>query len=157
MLSRYNVLNPMLPVWGIPTSAGGSLHTMMNRLFQDLETGVERPIARRIAGPRVQLRDTGDAISMLVDLPGYGREDIDLSVEGTTLSLKAAPQKEPPVPEGFKVLRRERVRAGVDWSFELPYPIDVAGVSANLEQGRLHVMLPKAEQAKPRSIPVKTP
>jgi HSP20 family protein len=155
MLSRYNVLNPMLPVWGIPSTTGGSLHTMMNRLFQDFETVMERPAARRVAGPRVQLRDAGDAISMLVDLPGYRREDIDLSVEGMTLSLKAAPQKEPAAPEGFNVLRRERVRAAVDWSFELPYPIDVAAVSATLEQGRLQVVLPKAEQAKPRSIPVK--
>ncbi len=154
MLSRYDVLNPLVPVWGFPTSSGGSLHTMLNRLFQDVETVFERPAVRRTAGPRAQLRDTGDAITMLADLPGFRLEDIELNIENTTVTLKAA-APQPAAPEGFKVLVRERVRAGVDWSFELPYPVDVAGASAVLEQGRLKVTLPKAPEAKPRNIPVK--
>jgi HSP20 family protein len=154
MLSRYDVLNPLVPVWGFPTSSGGSFHTMLNRLFQDVETVFDRPVVRRTAGPRVQLRDTGDAISMLADLPGLGLEDIELNIENTTVTLKAA-APQPSAPDGFKALLRERARAGVDWSFELPYPVDAAAASAVLEQGRLQVTLPKAPEAKPRNIPVK--
>jgi HSP20 family protein len=160
MLSRYNVHNPLLPVWGIPASSGSSLHSMMNRLFADLETvfdhdrSVAAPRARRASGPRVQLRDVGDAVAMQADLPGYRMQDIELSIEDTTVTLKAsAPAAD--VPEGFTLIRRERERAGVDWSFELPYPIDSAAASATLTQGRLYVTLPKAPEAKPRNIPVK--
>lgn len=159
MLSRYNVHNPLLPVWGIPASAGSNLHGMMNRLFADLETafehrGVAAPRARRAGPPRVQLRDVGDAVAMQADLPGYRMEDIELSIEDTTVTLKVtAPAAD--IPEGFTPIRRERQRAGVEWSFELPYPIDSAAASATLTQGRLHVTLPKAPEAKPRSIPVK--
>jgi HSP20 family protein len=127
---------------------------MLNRLFQDVETVLERPAVRRTIGPRVQLRDTGDAISMLVDLPGYSMQDIELNIENTTVTLKAA-APQPTAPEGFKVLLRERVRAGVNWSFELPYPVDVATACAVLEQGRLQVTFPKAPEAKPRNITVK--
>lgn len=160
MLSRYNVHSPLLPMWGIPASSGSGLHTMMNRLFTDLETVLDRdrreavPRARRAGGPRVQLRDVGEAIAMQADLPGYRMEDIELSIEGTTVTLKAkAPA--PDVPEGFTLIRRERQQAAVEWSFELPYAIDSAAASATLTQGRLDVSLPKAPEAKPRSIPVK--
>jgi HSP20 family protein len=160
MLSRYNVHNPLLPGWGVPASSGSSLHHMMNRLFADLETafevdrGAPAPRARRASGPRVQLRDIGDAVAMHADLPGYRMEDIELSIEDTTVTLKAKVPA-PDVPEGFTLIRRERQRAGVEWSFELPYAIDSEAASATLTQGRLHVTLPKAPEAKPRNIPVK--
>lgn len=159
MLSRYNVLNPLLPAWSIPASSGSSLHTMMDRLFADFEAAFDRerragpPRARGAGAPRVQLRDTGEAVAMLADLPGYRQEDIELSIEDTTVTLKAKPPAAA-LPEGFTLLRGERQRAGVEWSFELPYPIDAASASASLTQGRLRVSLPKAAQAKPRSIPV---
>ena len=154
MLSRYNVYRPLLPLGGVPSSG---LQSTMNRLFQDFETAFTSPassaVARRSA-PRVQLRDDGDFISMLADLPGLRLDDIELSIEGDTVTLKAMP-KEAPIPEGFTVLRRERQPSALEWSFELPYPIDVAAASATLEQGRLFVTLPKAPEAKPRTIPVK--
>lgn len=155
MLSRYNVMNPLSPFWGAPSNP---LSTSVNRLFQDFETAFTRsafaPPARHSRGPRVWLRDEGEAISMLADLPGLKLEDVDLSVEGTTVTLKTTPRKAP-VPEGFTALRRERQPLAVEWSFELPYAIDAASASATLDQGRLSVTLPKAPEAKPRTIAVK--
>lgn len=155
MLSRYNVISPLSPFWG---ASSNPLSTSMNRLFQDFETAFARsataPSARRPAGPRVQLRDLGESISMLADLPGLRLEDIDLVIEGTTVTLKTTPRPTP-APEGFKALRRERQPAAVEWSFELPYPVDAASAAAKLDQGRLSVTLPKAPEAKPRTITVK--
>lgn len=155
MLSRYNVLNPLSPVWGIPTSSGSSLQNVMSRLFQDLETNFDRPSLQRRLGRRVQLQDTGEALRLVADLPGHGSEDIDLSLEEDTLTLKVAAPKGPSVPEGFKLLRRERVRAGFEWSVQLPYAVDQSAVAATLENGRLQVVLPKAPEAKPRKIEVR--
>lgn len=153
MLSRYSVYSPVLPLWGVPAN---NLQSTMNRLFRDFETAFTRPsvTASRRHAPDVQLRDQGDSISMLVDLPGLRLEDIELSIEGDAVTLKAT-RKESPVPEGFTALRRERRPAAVDWSFELPYAVDTGAASATLEQGRLSVILPKAPEAKPRTIPVK--
>ncbi len=152
MLSRYSVIRPFSPVWAIPSSR---LESTMNRLFQDFETAFSRPAptARR-SSSRVSLQDRGDAVVLLADLPGLKLQDVDVSIEGQTVSVKATP-KARAVPEGFAPLRRERRPAALDWSFELPYPIDTAAASASLDQGRLAVTLPKAAEAKPRQIPVK--
>lgn len=157
MLSRYNVLGPRLPVWGWggPTRTGG-IHQMMDRLFEDFETTFRSVTPDRGAAasnPRAQLRDLGEAVSMLVDLPGASLDQVDLSIENRTVVLRvAAPTGT--VPEGFEPLHRERNQRAVEWSFELPYPIDVAATTAVLEQGRLRVTLPKAVEAKPRRIAV---
>jgi HSP20 family protein len=130
----------------------------MNRLFRDFETAFTRsaftPAARRVATPRVQLRDQGESIALLAELPGLRLEDIELSIEGETVTLKTT-ARATPVPEGFTALRRERQPAAVEWSFELPYAVDAEQASAKLEQGRLSVTLPKAARAKPRTISVK--
>jgi HSP20 family protein len=155
MLSRHDVIHPLSALWGMPESP---LSTSMNRLFRDFETAFARsafaPPARRAAGPRVQLRDAGESIALLAELPGLRLEDIELSIEGETLTLKTTPRPAP-APEGFSALRRERQPAAVEWSFELPYAVDAAQASATLEQGRLYVTLPKAARAKPHVISVK--
>ncbi len=157
MLSRYNVLDPRLPTWGWggPTKTSG-IHQMMDRLFEDLETtfrSVAPDRGARASSPRAQLRDLGEAVSLLVDLPGASLDQVDLSIENTTVVLRvAAPTNQ--VPEGFQPLHRERNQRAVEWSFELPYPIDPGAATAVLEQGWLRVTLPKAAKAKPRRIAV---
>jgi HSP20 family protein len=165
MLSRYNVPNPLLPVWGIQSGSAASLQHMMNRLFENIETafGEAPPVdaVRRIyhqghGRARAQVRDTGEAIAMIVELPGLRQEDIDLSIEDGVVNLKAGRRAAPAVPEGFAPVRRERTLAALDWAFALPYAVDTSAATATFEQGRLEVSLPKAPEAKPRSIPVKT-
>ena len=155
MLSRHDVIHPLSALWGMPASP---LSTSMNRLFRDFETAFTRSAfaapARRAPGPRVQLRDAGDAIALLAELPGLRLDDIELSIEGETLTLKTTPRPAP-APEGFTALRRERRPAAIQWSVELPYAVDAAQASARLEQGRLSVTMPKAARAKPRIINVK--
>lgn len=155
MLSRYNVISPLSPFWGVPSNP---LSASMSRLFQDFETAFARsafsPATRRLGGPRVQLRDQGESIAMLADLPGLRLEDVELTIEGETVTLKTTPRPAT-APDGFTALRRERQPAAVDWTFTLPYPVDAASATATLAQGRLSVTLPKAPEAKPRTISVK--
>jgi HSP20 family protein len=142
MLSRNDVIDPLSALLGMPANP---LSANMNRLFRDFETvfasSAFAPSARRGASPRVQLRDEGESIALSADLPGLRLDDIELSIEGETLTLKTRPRPAP-VPEGFTALRREREPAAIDWSFALPYAIDAARASATLEQGRLSVTLP---------------
>jgi len=155
MLSRYDVARSLSPIRGLSPS---HLHHGFDRLFQDFEAAFARPMTSaglRRSGPRVQLSDRGDFVALLADLPGLRIEDIELSVEDQTVTLKARSEAKAS-PEGFSLLRRERQPAVLDWSFELPYPIDSAAATASLEQGRLSVTLPKAPAAKPRVIPVKS-
>lgn len=164
MLSRYNVPNPLLPVWGMPSSSGASFQQMMNRLFDNIETALAdtapvdasgRVYAHGNGRVRAQVRDTGDAIAMLVELPGLREQDIELSIEDGVVNLKATRAAEATVPQGFSPVRRERTRKVLDWSVSLPYAVDTSAATATFVQGRLEVSLPKAPEAKPRNIPVK--
>lgn len=155
MLSRYNVPSSLFPLWGAPSLQNFGMGGMMNRLFDDFEIALETVRPRIFGQGRVQMRDSGEAIQLAVDLPGCRQEDIELAVEGTTLSLSAAaPQIT--VPEGFTLIHRERQPAALQWSVELPYAVQVEEVSATFQHGRLLVTLPKAAAAKPRAIPVTT-
>jgi HSP20 family protein len=158
MLSRSNASSPGLPVgeWRRPLLDGG-ISELMDRLFEEYETSFQGAPATAVPtapGPQAQLRDLGEAVSMLVDLPGRSLEDLDLSIEGKTVNLRVAAAQNV-VPEGFTLIHGERNPRRVEWSFELPYDIDTGAASAVLEQGRLCVMLPKASEAKPRRIAVK--
>jgi HSP20 family protein len=155
MLSRYNVSSPLFPVWGAPSLHGSAIGEMMNRLFDDLEVARGAVRSRAFGPGRVQLRDQGDSVFVTVDLPGCRPEDIELEIEGTTLSLSAAAAA-PSVPEGFKLIHRERQPVALQWSVELPYPVEIEAVSATFQQGCLQITLPKAAAAKPRTIAVKT-
>lgn len=155
MLSRYNVSSSLLPLWGAPSLQNFGMGEMMNRLFDDFEIALENVRPRIFGQGRVQMRDSGDAVLLAVDLPGCRQENIELAIEGTTLSLSAA-APETAVPEGFTLIHRERQPAALQWSVELPYTVQVEEVSATFQQGRLLVTLPKAAAAKPRAIPVTT-
>jgi HSP20 family protein len=128
---------------------------VMNRLFDDFDVALEAMRPRMLGQGRVQMQASAEAVQLAVDLPGCRQEDIDLAIEGTTLSLSAA-AAEAGVPEGFTMIHRERQPAALQWSVELPYPVQVDAVSATFQQGRLLVTLPKAAAAKPRTIPVTT-
>lgn len=155
MLSRYNVPSSLFPLWGTPSLQHFGMGEMMNRLFDDFEIALESVRPRIFGQGRVQMRDTGDVVQLAVDLPGCRQEDIELAIEGTTLSLSAAaPQAA--VPEGFKLIHQERQPAALQWSVELPYAVQADEVAATFQQGRLLVNLPKAAAAKPRAIPVTT-
>lgn len=155
MLSRYNVSSSLFPLLGAPTSPSFGMSEMMNRLFDDFEMALETVRPRLFGQDRVQMRDTGDTVHLAVDLPGCRQEDINLAIEGDTLSLSAAAPQDA-IPEGFTLIHEERQPAAFEWSVELPYPVEVGESSATFQQGRLLVTLPKAAAAKPRAIPVTT-
>jgi HSP20 family protein len=149
MLSRYNVPSSLWPT-------RGGADELLRQLFQDVEMAFHRPLLKTgvAPSPQVQVRQTPDGAQLLVDLPGYRQEDVELAIEGATVTLRvAAPPAAP--REGFTALYRERARGELEWSLELPFPIDATAAAATLEHGRLAVALPKAPEAKPRLIPVK--
>jgi HSP20 family protein len=156
MLSRYNVSNPLLPAWGL-ANPGLGIDQMMRQLFQDFEMALERPwlAAVRPATPRVRVRAAQEDIQLQVDLPGYRMQDIEIGVEGKTFTLRVAAPA-PATPEGFSLVHGERKRSALEWSMELPYPIEVEAANASFDHGRLSISLPKSAAARPRVIPVKT-
>lgn len=91
----------------------------------------------------VDLADHEDSFEVTADLPGYEREDIDLSVADRTLRISAERDESTETGEG-NYLRRERRRRSVSRSLSLPEEVEEDAASAAYTNGVLTVTLPKA-------------
>jgi HSP20 family protein len=101
------------------------------------------PEASPMMRARMDVLDKGEKFEVKVDLPGVRKEDIDVSVEGSRISIKAETKEEKTVKEGDKVLRSERVATSYARSFELPVEVTETGSEAVFENGVLTLTLPK--------------
>jgi len=103
--------------------------------------------------PRVDIRETDDALLLQAELPGIDKKDIRLEVKDGVLTLSGERRYEKDVKEE-NVHRVERAYGSFSRSFSLPTNVDADKVDANMKNGVLEVRLPKRESAKPKAIAI---
>lgn len=104
--------------------------------------------------PPLNLTEDDQGLFVRAELPGLEAEDLDISVEGDKLILRG--ERKIAAPEGVNFHRRERSAGTFRRIVNLPTRIDPAKVTAAMKNGLLTISLPKAEEAKPRQIQVKS-
>jgi HSP20 family protein len=104
--------------------------------------------------PAVDIYETdGKGVVLKVELPDMTREEIDVTVEHDTLTIRG--ERKPPVDVKEGQYRRiERQYGTFARSFTLPATFDGTRASAEYKNGVLTVRLPLREEAKPRTITV---
>src|SRR5579859_273251 len=95
---------------------------------------------------------TNDAIVIKADVPGLKADDLSVTLEGETLTIRGEIKAE---SDQQKFLLRERPIGRFERILTINTPIDSAKVEAHFENGVLTLTLPKAEIAKPRQITIK--
>ncbi len=103
--------------------------------------------------PPVDVIEDSDRLVFRAELPGVDRNDIDIKVEGGTLVLRGEKKQEKDVTDE-SAHRVERYYGSFSRRFVLPTTIDADKISATFCNGVLEVVLPKAEEARPRRIKV---
>ena len=104
--------------------------------------------------PPVDIYQDGDReIVLSAELPDMTREDIDITVENGTMTIKGE-KKIPSNVNEDQYRRTERRYGSFSRSFTLPTTVDAAKVGAEYKNGVLTVRLPLREEAKPRQIRV---
>ena len=104
--------------------------------------------------PPVDIYETeAHDLVLKAELPDMAREDIELTVERNTLTLKGTRTRPTDVKEE-QIRRIERRYGTFSRSFSLPPTVDSSRVSADYKNGVLTVKLPFREEAKPRTINV---
>ncbi|MVB10307.1 18 kDa heat shock protein [Caprobacter fermentans] len=98
---------------------------------------------------RTDIVDEGDRYVLKADLPGFSKEDINISVDGGRLQLSAE-HKEESGGDQKNYVRRERRYSAYSRSFDLQ-GIDAEKISASYRDGVLSLNLPKLIEAKPES------
>lgn len=112
--------------------------------------------------PPVNVSESDEAIVVEAELAGLDTGDVDISVAGDELVLRGS-RPEPARPtagngESAAVTwhRRERGSGSFERRIGLPVPVDPARVEARLVDGVLTVTCPKAPQAQPRKVEVRS-
>jgi HSP20 family protein len=103
--------------------------------------------------PLVDIHETKDSFLLMAELPGVKQEDVELSVEGDTLTLKGERKREAEVKED-QYHRIERSYGRFERSILLPSVVDPNRVKATYRDGVLEVQLPKKEEAKPKAVKI---
>lgn len=109
--------------------------------------------ALSMGGPRLQVDDAGGEVVVMAELPGFKAEDVHVSVEQRTLSIRGERRDE--TPEGYTVHRKERGAVRFARVISLPAGVETDGVQANLKNGVLELRMPKLASERPRSIAIK--
>src|SRR5262245_61734591 len=131
-----------------------TLQDRMNRLFGDVYLRDEEITSHGNWVPPVDIFETaGRDLVIKVELPDVNREDVEVTVENNTLTLRG--EKKLPADVKDEQFRRVERRYGkFSRSFTLPTTVDAAKVSADYKNGVLTVKLPFKEEARPRTINV---
>jgi len=124
----------------------------MDRIFADVMGRGPGALGSGVF-PALNVYEVSDKIVVQAELPGFKGEDIEISVERETLSLRGERKAEE--MENVSYHRRERRTGRFQKSLTLPYEINVDGVEAHFKDGVLKLTLPKAEHAKPKKISIK--
>lgn len=133
-----------------------ALRDAMNQL---LEESFVRPFSRGGNGNGyhylpVDLYETDESFVVKAFVPGVTADNIDITTQQNTVTIRA----EQPAQSQDNVRYYLRERPSGAWlrSFELPTAIDTQHIDARLDQGVLVLTLPKAPEAKPRKVSIKT-
>ena len=116
------------------------------------QRGEPRQADTRAMLPRVDVFEDDTGITLLADLPGVPKEQLELKVDGDALLIEGqvmpgTPDRLEPVYAEVRVPRYRRV-------FTLSRELDPGRIEANLKDGVLNLRIPKQEHAQPRRIQV---
>ena len=133
-----------------------ALQRDINRVFEDfwgrfgqMTPAGAGPVGWGWQGPRTDLEDTEQAVEVTVELPGVDEKDIDVSLAGETLTIRAERKQEHGT--GGNGWSLSGTSAGsFRRSFTLPPGIDQDKVTAEFKKGLLKITLPKTPEAQAR-------
>jgi HSP20 family protein len=141
--------------WSDPLREFAQLQDRINRAFSDTYgRSDEGLMTSGNWAPPVDIYQNGDhEVVLRAELPGMTREDIDITVDNGTLTIRGEKKFSSDVKEE-SFHRIERRYGSFSRSFSLPQTVDTGKVGAEYKDGVLTVRLPLREEAKPRQIKV---
>lgn len=133
----------------------------MTKTKQELQVSEKREVATpegeltyagRMYVPLVDIFEDENGIALRADVPGATRDDIDIDLRDGVLSVTARVER---TPDNWRAVYREHQVGGFNRRFTLTKKVDQEGIKATVENGVLKVLLPKAQEHKPRRIEIR--
>jgi HSP20 family protein len=143
------------------TPAGDLVRDRVGRLFEDAFNDMLRPfateteaVASRAWLPRVDIRENAEGVTLLMDLPGLGKDDVQITLENNVLTIAGERKLETDEKTNDTYHRLERQHGAFSRSFTLANTVRTDKVEASFQDGVLRIQLPKQEESKPRRIAI---
>ena len=131
----------------------GVLQNEMNHILDRLGRRSEPSTTAIGWVPPMDIYEDDQNFVLYADLPGMVRDDIELHLENRTLTIRGERKPEKELKrENFHQMERDTGRFAR--SFTLPQTIESEKISASFKEGVLTVVLPKADEIKPRTIKI---
>jgi HSP20 family protein len=118
-----------------------------------LENKEESTIPARVFLPTADIYESNDALNVVLEMPGVDKSSVDIRVEDDILKIEG--RLDFSKYQGLQPLYTEYNVGHYSRSFRLSSKIDQNKIGAELKDGVLSLVLPKVEEAKPRTIQVK--
>jgi len=115
--------------------------------------GWQRPFAELPAAPSVDVIDRDDEVVVRAEVPGYKKEDIEVSVSNSSLTIKGETKTEEKEEKG-DYYRCEISHGAFSRTIALPAEVDDAKAKASMKDGVLELTLPKVEKSRRHSITI---
>lgn len=128
-----------------------SLDRAMDHVFRN--SFLRPSLARTGGGPRLDMYETDEGFVVKAAIPGLKPEDLEITVDGNTLTIKGEVRAEEDVEESHYVYR-ERWHGSFRRTVTLPKEVLADGVEAEFEDGVLTLTLPVVEPVQPKTIDV---
>lgn len=139
-------------IWALPAS---NVARSGERSLEDVFGPFWRVLPSRSDAyqPPIDVWESDEAYQVLVDVPGFRMEELEVVMQGDELSISGARSEEKRA-EGVSLRHRERSEKSFKRLVKLPELVNLEGVTAQLNNGVLCVALPKSEESKARRIKV---
>lgn len=103
---------------------------------------------------KIDVKEDNAAYTVHAEIPGVSKEEIQVTIDGNVVSLRAEVQQKDEKKEGEKVLRSERYYGAVERSFQLPADVDAAQAKAKYDNGVLTLTLPKKQSGATQRLKI---
>lgn len=137
-----------------------ALFSDFDRMFDDFfgrrwmrPFGLERPFGEMVALPSVDVIDRDDEVVVRAEVPGYKKEDIEISVSNSSLTIKGEMKTEEKEEKG-DYYRCEISHGAFTRTVALPAEVDDSKAKASMKDGMLELTLPKLEKSKRHTITI---
>ena len=128
-------------------------HELQVQQKREVETKEESTMPARLFQPQTDIFETSEALTLVLEMPGVDKGSVEVKVENDVLNIEG--RVDFSKYEGLQPLYTEYNVGHYSRSFRLSSKIEQEGISAELKDGVMTLVLPKAEKAKARKIKVK--
>jgi HSP20 family protein len=147
-ITRWNPLREM-----------AAMQNALDRIFDDTWRGWQPVFGEgrnALNNLSLDVQENDGEYTVTTELPGVKAENIDVRLQNDMLTIEGEIPERTIEKEGTRWLMKERYYGRFSRTIRLPQPVKREKVDAHFENGVLTLTLPKAEEAQPKLIPVKT-